>query len=96
VTVTTTEILRLAEMTRIGLDLNEADRLTSQMDSILDHMNLLRTVDTNSVQTAEESQGLTNIVRLDEVSVSLPVEAVLANAPETSDNFFVVPAVMGE
>ncbi|HEV3312768.1 MAG TPA: Asp-tRNA(Asn)/Glu-tRNA(Gln) amidotransferase subunit GatC [Chloroflexota bacterium] len=89
-------VLRLAEMTRIGLKPDEADALTVDMAAILTHVSRLQEVDTTTVDPGEHITGLHDISRPDVVTPSLPVEEVLANAPERHENFFVVPAVFGE
>jgi aspartyl-tRNA(Asn)/glutamyl-tRNA(Gln) amidotransferase subunit C len=93
--VSNAEILRLAEMTRIGLDRAEAERLTSEMDVILDAVNKLRTVDTSSVKAVFSGRA-SNVVRPDIVTASLSRSQALANAPEEHEGFFVVPAILGQ
>ena len=94
--VTREVVERLAEMTRIGLKPDEVDRLTGDMEAILDHVSLLQEVDTTGVAPDVHILGLYDIVRPDVVAPSLPAEDVLANAPERAGDFFVVPAVLAE
>ena len=95
-TVTTAEILRLAEMTRIGLADDEAERLTSEMDVILHAVDQLQAVDTSAVAELGSPAAFVNILREDTVTESLTADQVLANAPERHEDFFVVPAVFGD
>ncbi len=87
---------RLAEMTRIGLSPDEADRLTVDMAAILEHVGRLQSVDTSGVHPDTHISGLADVTRPDAVEPSLSVDDVLANAPQSSDGFFVVPAVFGQ
>lgn len=89
-------ILRLAEMTRIGLEPEEAGRLTADIEAILAHVSRLRTVDTGAVDAQSIAPDVAATVRPDMVRDSLTVDDVLANAPDRHDGFFVVPAVLGD
>jgi aspartyl-tRNA(Asn)/glutamyl-tRNA(Gln) amidotransferase subunit C len=83
-------------MTRIGLNPDEVERLTGDMEAILDHVGRLQEVATAGVAPDAHILGLRGVLRPDTVAPSLPVEDVLANAPEREGDFFVVPAVLGE
>jgi aspartyl-tRNA(Asn)/glutamyl-tRNA(Gln) amidotransferase subunit C len=88
-------VVRLAEMTRIGMSDEEVDHLTADMSNILAHVNLIQSVDTSAVgNTGSDADA--SVLRADEVRPSLSVAEVLANAPERHEDFFVVPAVLGE
>lgn len=89
-------VLRLGEMTRIGLKPDEVDALTGDMAAILTHVSRLQEVDTTAVNPGAHITGLHDVSRPDVVSPSLSVEEVLANAPKRHEDFFVVPAVFGE
>jgi aspartyl-tRNA(Asn)/glutamyl-tRNA(Gln) amidotransferase subunit C len=94
--VTRETVERLAEMTRIGLRAEEVDRLTGDMEAILDHVGRLQQVDTSTVHGEGHGPNLGDVTRPDVVGESLATEDALANAPERKDDFFVVPAVFGE
>lgn len=89
-------IERLGEMTRIGLKEDEIDRLTGDIAAIVEHVNRLQEIDTSGIEPGSHIAGLHNVTRADVVAPSLPVEEVLANAPEREGDFFAVPAVLGE
>jgi len=89
------EILRLAEMTRIGLHPEEADHLTTEMEAILDHVGRLREVDTSGLSPGEQPLPV-RLLRADTTVTSLSSAEVLANAPEQWNGFFVVPAILGD
>lgn len=89
-------IERLAEMTRIGLSADETERLIADMASILTHVDRLQLVDTSHVAATSHVTGLHDVTRRDEIQSSMPVDDVLANAPESHQGFFVVPGVFGE
>lgn len=89
-------VARLAEMTRIGLQPGEVERLSKDMEAILEHVGRLQSVDTSQVGRGTQVTGLHDVFREDAVEPSLTVDQVLANAPERDGNFFAVPAVLGE
>jgi aspartyl-tRNA(Asn)/glutamyl-tRNA(Gln) amidotransferase subunit C len=87
---------RLAEITRIGLSADEAGELARDMSGILHHVARIQAADTTGVPDGITESNRHTVWRPDEVKPSLPVEAVLANAPESHEQFFVVPAIFGE
>jgi aspartyl-tRNA(Asn)/glutamyl-tRNA(Gln) amidotransferase subunit C len=95
-TVTKSDVLRLAQMVRIGLSDDEAEQLTRDMDGILAHVDKLQGVDTSSIREDHLPAADVRITRPDIVEPSLSVENVLANAPQRHEGFFVVPAVLAE
>lgn len=87
---------RLAEITRIGLSPDEADALAEDMSGILHHVARIQAADTSGVPEGISESEAHTVWRPDEVKPSLPVDSVLANAPESHEQFFVVPAIFGE
>lgn len=87
---------RLAEITRVGLSPDEAEELARDMSGILDHVAHIQAADTSGVPEGLAGGERHTVLRNDEIKTSLPVEAVLANAPESHEHFFVVPAIFGE
>jgi aspartyl-tRNA(Asn)/glutamyl-tRNA(Gln) amidotransferase subunit C len=53
-------------------------------------------VDASAIPPTAQVGGLYNVARADDPIPSLPVEAVLANAPQREDDYFRVPAVLDE
>jgi hypothetical protein len=53
-------------------------------------------LDTDDIPPTAQTIELENILREDVVKPSLPVEAVLANAPARDGDFIVVPAILDE
>lgn len=98
-TVDRTEVERIAQLARLSLTDDEADRLVSEMNQILEHaMHLRRSAET-------ESNGREG-VRDDDTTASgsrptaeLPVDALHRDltsfAPHVVDGFFVVPPPPG-
>ena len=55
----------------------------------------LAELDTAAIPPTAQVIAQTNVLRDDEVRPSLPIAAVLANAPRHADGFFEVDAVLG-
>ena len=88
------EVLHIALLARLGLTETEVDRFREQLSNILDNFEILQQVDTTGVPPTAQSIALQNVVRKDEVTVSLPQAQVLANAPQKDGDFFRVRAVL--
>lgn len=92
--ITREEVRHVAHLAR--LDLSEAEEavMTEQMNSLLQYMETLNTVDTSNVEPMTHAIQNRNVFRPDRVLGSLHREAALANAPETDQTSFIVPRVI--
>ncbi len=88
------DVAKTADLARLRLTPEEAESYRGQLDRILDYIGLLGRVDTDGVEPMAHPLGLMDSVRADEVAESLPVEAVLANAPARHGDQFLVPRVV--
>jgi aspartyl-tRNA(Asn)/glutamyl-tRNA(Gln) amidotransferase subunit C len=91
VPVTREDVLRVAELARLGVDDARADELTKELSSILSHMEVLSQVDTSTIPvTAGVGAGGTPL----RADVGVPcaiIGDVAAIAPAVKDGFFLVP-----
>lgn len=94
--LSTPEVARLAELARINLSPSELDRLAPQVAAILDAVEHVAAVDTSAVPPMSHPVPMVNVFRDDVATPSLPVEAVLASAPDAADGRFRVPRILGE
>ncbi|MDO9383355.1 MAG: Asp-tRNA(Asn)/Glu-tRNA(Gln) amidotransferase subunit GatC [Hyphomicrobiaceae bacterium] len=87
-------VRRIARLARIKITDSEAQSLQKELSGILDWVKQLDEVDTKSVEpmTRVVAQDLER--RPDEVTDGEIAATVVANAPVTEDNFFVVPKVV--
>jgi aspartyl-tRNA(Asn)/glutamyl-tRNA(Gln) amidotransferase subunit C len=93
--LTREDVEHVAFLARLGLSGEELGRLQGQLNHILDQYAKLAELDTDHIPPTAQTIELENILREDVARPSLPVEAVLANAPEREGDFFVVPAILG-
>jgi aspartyl-tRNA(Asn)/glutamyl-tRNA(Gln) amidotransferase subunit C len=93
--LTREEVEHVAALARLGLSDAEITRLQDQLSSILEHIAAIDRLDTEAIPPTAQVIAMTNVLRPDVVSGSLPREAVLENAPRQSDGFFEVHAILG-
>lgn len=88
------EVEHVAMLARLGLTEEEKERLQSQLSQILEYMQALSKVDTSAIPPTAQVIPLRNVMRSDEAAESLPVDEVLANAPDREGEFFKFPPVL--
>jgi aspartyl-tRNA(Asn)/glutamyl-tRNA(Gln) amidotransferase subunit C len=93
--LTREEVEYVAALARLGLTGDEITRLQGQLSSILDHIAAIDRLDTDAIPPTAQVIAMTNVMRPDVVTDSLPREAVLENAPRQADGFFEVHSVLG-
>ena len=90
------EVEHVAYLARLGLTNEELGRLEGELNHILDQYAILADLPTDDIAPTAQTIELENILRDDVVRPSLPVEAVLANAPAREGDFIVVPSILDE
>jgi aspartyl-tRNA(Asn)/glutamyl-tRNA(Gln) amidotransferase subunit C len=88
------EIEHVALLARLQLSEEEKERLTGHLNQIMVHFEKLQELDTSEVEPTSHSIPVENVFRDDVAGPCLPVEDVIANAPEARDDQFVVPQVV--
>jgi aspartyl-tRNA(Asn)/glutamyl-tRNA(Gln) amidotransferase subunit C len=86
------EVLHVARLARLALTDDELERLTGELDKILDAVGVVSELDLAEVPPTSHPLDLVNVWDEDVPRDSLPLEDVLANAPQTEDGLFRVPA----
>lgn len=88
------EIAHVAELAGLIFTPDEQEKFSRELSQIIDYMDRLSEIDTESVEvrSGPKWQGLA--CRDDIASASLPVNNILRNAPEKRDTCFVVPRVI--
>jgi aspartyl-tRNA(Asn)/glutamyl-tRNA(Gln) amidotransferase subunit C len=92
--LTRKEVEYVAALARLGLTDAEITRLQGQLSSILEHIEAIDRLNTDAIPPTAQVIALTNVMRPDVVTDSLPREAVLENAPRQADGFFEVHAIL--
>lgn len=92
--ISVNDVNHVANLARLELSAEETARFTEQLNAILKYVEKLNELDTSDVEPTSHVLPLVNVMREDEVRPSWPVERVLAEAPESEDGQFKVPAVL--
>lgn len=90
------EVARVADLARIDLSDAEIDRLAGELQVIVASVEKVSEIATPDVPATSHPVPLVNTMRADEPEAPLPVEDVLAGAPEAKDGKFAVPQILGE
>ncbi len=96
--VTEDEVLHLAKLARLNLSSSDVSNFVDQLSPIVDYFKELNEVDTDGVNETSQTTGLTDVFRADNVDVirNLSQEKALSEAKNTSNGFFVVPAILNK
>ena len=92
--ITRDEVKRVALLARLELSADEENRLTEQLDSILQYMEKLGALDTANVEPLAHAVEIANAFREDRVTNEPQAEALLANAPDREKSFLKVPKII--
>ncbi|MBP9765548.1 aspartyl/glutamyl-tRNA amidotransferase subunit C [Candidatus Babeliales bacterium] len=85
--ITKEEILKIAQMTKVSFDEHEFDSIVQQFNDVLGYAE--RVVEIAKQAEAQRYKNI-NCDRVDTV-VPFATEEILAQAPQSEDNYFVVP-----
>ena len=85
------EVLHVARLARLALSDDEVDRLSAQLNAILEAVGKVSELDLADVEPTAHPLDLVNVWANDEPQESLSVEDALANAPDREAGFFRVP-----
>ncbi len=87
-------VKRVAHLARIALNDEEAERMMGELNGILGFVEQLSEVDVSGVEPMTSVTPMTMKKRKDEVTDGGKADDIVANAPETDRNFFLVPKVV--
>jgi aspartyl-tRNA(Asn)/glutamyl-tRNA(Gln) amidotransferase subunit C len=88
------EVQRIATLARLRLTAEEEERLTEQLDRILQYMDKLNQVDTSKVEPLAHVIDIVNGFREDQVTNQPNTDVILGNAPAKDQTFFQVPKII--
>jgi aspartyl-tRNA(Asn)/glutamyl-tRNA(Gln) amidotransferase subunit C len=87
-------VLHIAKLARVALTEQEIVTFSEQLSGIIEHFDVLNTVDTDGVEPTAHTLPLRNVMAEDESRPSLPRDEVLAMAPNTEAGYLRVRAVL--
>ena len=92
-TLSRDQVRHVALLARLGLEDGEEEFYAEQLSRILEHIDRLAEVDTESVPPTAQVVEVRNVTREDEPRPGLTQEEAIANAPEADGGFFVVKSI---
>jgi aspartyl-tRNA(Asn)/glutamyl-tRNA(Gln) amidotransferase subunit C len=87
-------VCRIAHLARIALSEAEVDHLKGELNAILAFFEQLSELDVRGVEPMTSVIPMTMNERKDAVTEGGDAAAILANAPASEDQFFLVPKVV--
>ena len=87
-------VRRIAHLARIAVNDDDAERMTGELNAILGFVEQLNEVNVDGIEPMTSVTPMDMRMRQDKVTDGGIAAAVVANAPVTEDNFFVVPKVV--
>ena len=89
------DIDKAAILSRIQLPKDSKEQLLGELSTILDFVQDLQSLDTDSLEPVSQVTGLQDVWREDEVvDCDISREDLLSNAPSTQDGYFKVRKVL--
>lgn len=84
--LTREDILKLAQLARLGLTDGEVTEYTKELTAILEYVEQLSSVDVQGLEPTSQVTGLTNVTRPDQViDYGYEPADLLKNVPDTQD-----------
>lgn len=89
-----TIVKRVAHLARIAVTQDDAERMTGELNAILGFVEQLNEVDVSGVEPMTSVTPMAMKKREDVVTDGGKAADIVANAPLTEENFFLVPKVV--
>ena len=87
-------VKRVAHLARIAVSDDDAERMTGELNAILGFVEQLDEVDVSGVEPMTSVTPMAMKKRQDGVTDGNKATDIVANAPATAENFFLVPKVV--
>lgn len=87
-------VKRVAHLARIAVTDEDAERMTGELNAILGFVEQLNEVDVTGVEPMTSVRPMAMKKRADIVTDGGKAGDIVANAPATDENFFLVPKVV--
>ncbi len=86
-------VKEIATLARLDLSQEETEMFVSQFKDILDYVGILNEVDTSDIAPAYLTPDNRNQPRQDAIEPSAPTDEFISNAPQSKDDYVVIPRV---
>lgn len=88
------EVAKVARLARIAVAPDTLPAMAAEVNGILGWIAKLQAVNTDGVEPLVSVSGMTLPLRADEVTMGGQAAEIVQNAPESLENYFVVPKVV--
>ena len=88
------DVAYVAQLARLELDAGTCAQFQRQIEDIVAYVRQIGELDVTGIEPTSHGQPVFNVFRSDEVRPGLPLERVMANAPERLDDQFRVPRIV--
>lgn len=95
-TISTTEVERVAELARIALTPQEVSAIAADLDLIASAVARVSQVVNADVPATSHPIPLTNVMREDVVTETMPPAVAQVGAPAVEDDMYLVPQILEE
>jgi aspartyl-tRNA(Asn)/glutamyl-tRNA(Gln) amidotransferase subunit C len=93
--ISAADVAKVARLARLDVTAEEIERMTVQLDGMLEHFADIDALDLSTVVPMTQPYPLVNVLRPDVVQPGLDRDEVLAAAPAAEDGRFRVPPIVG-
>lgn len=84
----------VSNLSNIRLDEETSAKMENELSDIIKYMDVLNGVETDGIEPMSHVFSIKNVLREDEIKDSYPRELILKNAPEQTNEAFVVPKIV--
>ncbi|MBU2915149.1 Asp-tRNA(Asn)/Glu-tRNA(Gln) amidotransferase subunit GatC [Reichenbachiella agariperforans] len=88
-------VQKLADLARLDLNSEQEEKMRDQLGDILNWVEQLDQIDTSEVAPLASVNEEVSELRVDRASNFFEQGEAVVNAPESGDNYFIVPKVLG-
>lgn len=88
------DVGHIAHLARLAITVEEGEKFSQQLSSILEYVNKLEELDTLGIEPTSHLFGVSNVMREDSVRPSLSIDEALMNAPDRSGDFYRVSKII--
>lgn len=96
VQLTNDDVLHVAKLIRIFIDTKDIESYKSQLNTVLESLEVLEEVDTEKTKITSQVTNLVNIFREDEIQDSLTQDEALSNTKSKRNGYFIVKKVISK
>ena len=90
------DVRKVAKLARLDLPDEKVATYTTQLESILEYVSQLESIDTEGVPETTRAVEVTNVTREDRVTPTHVRDEILNQAPQREGDFFRVPRILTE